>query len=43
MSQPNETLTYETCDECNGTGNVSEYDDYYHRCPECNGKGWVHK
>lgn len=32
---------YETCDNCDGTGNDSEYDAYYHRCHRCNGKGYI--
>jgi DnaJ-class molecular chaperone len=32
---------YNTCDNCEGTGNLSEYDDYYQRCPQCGGKGWI--
>lgn len=32
---------YGHCDECDGTGNISEYDDYYMRCPKCRGNGWI--
>lgn len=32
---------YETCPDCAGSGNVSEYEAFYERCSVCQGKGYV--
>jgi DnaJ-class molecular chaperone len=35
------TDEYETCPDCDGSGNDSIYDDEYSRCKKCNGKGYI--
>ena len=32
---------YETCPECDGSGNTSPYDAEYNQCRRCNGKGYI--
>ena len=34
-------VKYENCPDCAGSGNVSEYEDYYEACPACRGRGYV--